>query len=118
MGKSLKGKIGGRKKDTTIELPKVTGDMVVWTFHNIVRAGEFAFDPSRKDFDAEKFLRKLLDFSTMTWARIEVKGLSDQTDALFSFALENIVRVIGIKDGANFQAVWYDARHDFYPADK
>lgn len=120
--------------------------LIKWTFHDVDKAGKFAFDPSRPDFDTEDFLHKLLNFSTMTWseladathdqgkskhheldisglskealARIEAKHLVDETDALFSFALNNKVRVIGIRDGAEFQVVWYDASHEFCPSDK
>ena len=120
------------------------GEFCVWSFRNVDRNGLFAFDPRRADFDAKDFLLKMLSYSTMTWreiksqthdngkskhhelnpatlsenalARIRAKGFEESTDALFSFALNNKVRVVGIRKGAEFQVVWYDANHEFAPS--
>ena len=115
-----------------------------WTFRNIDRVGKFAFNPNRQDFNAKEFLIKLLDYSSMTWyeikrqthddgksknhelnsdvlskyaaERIRAKRLEDDIDAIFSFALNNKVRVIGIRNGAEFQVCWYDPKHEFAPS--
>lgn len=114
----------------------------VWTFRNIDRDGKFAFNPMREDFDAKDFLSKMISYSNMTWQEIlrqthdngkskhhslsniealskeardciKKKNFEDSTDALFSFALNNTTRVIGFRDGEEFQVVWYDTNHEF-----
>ena len=47
--------------------------------------------------------------------RIKAKHLGEHTDAIFSFALQNLIRIIGIRDSAFFHVVRYDPRHEFYP---
>ena len=119
-------------------------ELCVWTFKYVDRDVKFAFNPSRQDFDAEDFLTKLLEYSKMAWceikrqthdggkskhhelsqktlskdamSRITAKNLEEKTDTLFSFALNNKVRVIGLRNGAEFQAIWYDAEHEFAPS--
>ena len=121
-------------------------EVCFWTFKKIDKDGDFAFDPQRQDFDTKDFLLKMLSYSQMTWReiklqthdagksknhelsskslslkakeRISAKGLGEYEDALFSFALNNKVRVIGVRLGAEFQVVWYDANHDFAPSSK
>lgn len=43
---------------------------------------------------------------------------SQETDQIFSFALENTLRIIGIRDGLFFHVMWYDPKHEFYPSKK
>ena len=118
----------------------------VWTFRNIDTDGNFAFNPNRKDFDTVDFLNKMIAYSNMTWSaigqqthdngkskhhflsettlsnaaveRIKAKELEDKTDLIFSFALNNTVRVIGIRDKAEFEVIWYDANHKFAISNK
>jgi hypothetical protein len=47
--------------------------------------------------------------------RIKDKHLEESSDYIFSFALNNLVRVIGIRnpDSAEFEVVWYDPNHQF-----
>lgn len=113
----------------------------IFLFRNVDADGKFAFNPNRQDFAAEDFLSKLLAYSKMTWQeisgathdqaqskhhyistenlskdaweRINAKNLTDEIDAIFSFALSNIIRVIGIREGNKFHVVWYDAKHEF-----
>ena len=120
------------------------GELCFWTFKNIDRDGRFAFNPNRRDFDAKDLVAKLIGYSSMTWReikrqthdngkskhheidpsglsktaieRIKMKKLEENTDALFSFALSNKTRVIGIRKGAEFQAIWYDSEHEFVPS--
>ena len=122
------------------------GEYPIWTFRNIDRDGIFSFDPNREDFDAQDFLLKMLSFSNMTWGeiskqthdkgkskhhflsassfskeaekRILIKGFEKMTDYIFSFALNNLVRVIGIRnpDLLEFEVIWYDTKHQFAPS--
>lgn len=115
----------------------------VWTFENIDKDGKFRFDPGRVDFNCCDFLTKMLAFSSMTWSeikkqthdngkskhhfldaralskeaekRIETKGLIDVQEYIYSFALNNTVRVLGIRypNTDIFSVVWYDANHEF-----
>ena len=115
----------------------------IWLFDWLDNDGTFAFNLNRRDFDSRDFLEKMIAYSNMTWSdisrqthddgkskhhylpynglskdakdRIKAKHLSEHTDAIFSFALQNLIRIIGIRDGAFFHVVWYDPRHEFYP---
>lgn len=112
------------------------------------RDGLFKFDPSREDFNAQDFLLKMISYSNMTWGeirgqthdnskskhhflsasslskdaleRIKVKKLDEFTDCIFSFAFNNLVRVIGIRatNSPEFEVIWYDAKHQFAPSGK
>ena len=116
----------------------------VWRFDLLDRAGPFAFDTSRPDFQHREFLDKMIAYSNMTWAeikrqthdkgkskhhmldesgfspaaweRIRAKHLEEETDAIFSFAFQNLLRIIGVRRNAEFHVVWYDANHQFYPS--
>lgn len=118
----------------------------VWRFDMIDRDGKFAFDLSRKDFQHKEVLQKLMDYGGMTWGeidrqqhdrgkskhhylnfdalsndakeRIRAKGLEEDSDAIYSFALQNLLRIIGIRQGAEFYVVWYDPKHEFCPSKK
>ena len=50
--------------------------------------------------------------------RIKTKELEESTDYIFSFALNNLARVIGIRnpDSPEFEVIWYDAEHKFAPS--
>ena len=135
-----------RKKSIDPKGFSTEGDICVWTFRNIDKAGKFAFNPHRQDFDTKDFLAKMLSYSQMTWreikkqthdmnksknheldaaslsseakSRVSAKNLEEYADRLFSFALNNKVRVIGVRLGAEFQVVWYDPNHEFAPSNK
>lgn len=115
----------------------------IWVFDLLDVDEIFAFNLNRKDFDHHEFLEKMIAYSNMTWSdisrqthdsgkskhhylpynglskdakdRIKAKHLGEHTDAIFSFALQNLIRIIGIRDGAFFHVIWYDPRHEFYP---
>ena len=120
---------------------------VIWLFDRIDRNGNFAFDIHRHDFDHKGFLDKLFSYSRMTWREIrnqthdtgkskhhyitEVERFSDEaksrlfalkltedTDRIFSFAFNNKLRIIGLREWEFFHAVWYDPYHEFYPSHK
>ena len=120
--------------------------MIVWKFDLLDRSGKFAFDLSRDIFDHREVLEKLIHFSNMTWSqvlsathdagksknhildpeklskeaqeRIVAKHLEGESDSIFSFALQNKLRIIGIRRGECFHAVWYDPEHEFCPSFK
>lgn len=61
---------------------------------------------------------KLESLSADARERIKVKGFDDDTDAIYSFALQNRIRIISIRQGAEFYVVWYDSNHEFCPSTK
>lgn len=119
----------------------------VWMFDKIDRNGEsIAFDITRKDFDHREILDKMISFSSMTWAQLnrqthdngrsknhilQVESLSkvaqnriiamhleEDNDRLYSIALNNTLRVIGIRDKDRFHVLWYDPEHKVCPSKK
>ena len=44
--------------------------------------------------------------------------LEEDADIIYSLALGSKERLIGIRKGAVFQVVWYDATHEFAPGKK
>ena len=117
---------------------------VVWRFDMIDRSGKFAFDLNRRDFKYKAFLEKLIDYSSMTWAdvkkqthddgkskhhflsslspeaaeRLKAKQLEEYSDSIFSFAFENKLRLVGIREKEDFHALWYDPEHEICPSKK
>lgn len=119
----------------------------IWRFDKIDRDGKFAFNLSRKDFKHKEVLQKLIEYGNMTWdeisrqqhdrtrktkhhylnpvslsneavERIKAKHFDEYTDDIYSFALQNLVRIIGLRYGAEFHIVWYDPNHEFCPSIK
>ena len=118
-----------------------------WRFERVDRSKPFAFDPHRSDFDAILVIDKILSYSSLTWEEIKQQthddgksknhtldyhGLSkaakeriqklelsvEDQDSIFSFAFTNKIRIVGIKDGADFFVLWYDPKHEVYPVRK
>ena len=143
-----KTKISGHNKKKTERPDVSTDNLkVIWAFDNIDRSGIFRFDVDKDDFLHKEVLSKIISYSNMTWTEIkrqthdngkskhhylDFAGLSkeaqeryrikfpnlENTDALFSFAFQNKLRVIGIRDGQIFHVIWYDSEHKFYPSKK
>lgn len=118
----------------------------VWCFDRIDRVGKFAFNIDRDDFSHKDFLEKLLNYGSMTWSeikkqthddgkskhhflptyelskeaidRFKIKGFPEEADSIFSFALENKLRIIGIRKNEFFHVMWYDPEHEFCPSKK
>ena len=119
----------------------------VWLFDRIDRAGKFSFDINRADFRPKEFLEKMINYSNMTWSeinkqthddgkskhhflrdvrkfskeaqeRVENLKLTEDTDRIFSFALTNKLRIIGLRDREFFHVLWYDPEHEIYPSEK
>ena len=112
----------------------------------IDRSGKFAFDLNRNDFKYKAFLEKLIDYSSMTWAdvkkqthdensskhhflslaslspeaveRLKAKQLEEYSDSIFSFALDNKLRLVGIRKNEDFHVLWYDPEHEVCPSKK
>lgn len=121
-------------------------DKVVWRFHRIDKNGKFAFDIARADFNHKLILGKILLYSTMTWQeiehathdsgksknhivrnaqseisreawqRIEAMRLENEVDSLFSLAVTNLIRIWGLRLGNEFHVLWYDPKHEVFPA--
>jgi hypothetical protein len=120
--------------------------LMTWKFDKIDEAGHFSFTVSREDFNAEFILSKIMAYSRKTWSEIkrathdegkskhhflefdvlsreakrraEAKRLYEYGDSIFSLALTNKLRIIGIRNGEFFHAVWFDPNHEFCPSDK
>lgn len=118
----------------------------IWRFDWMDRNGKFAFDLSRIDFPHGKILEKFIEYGNKSWAEIirqthdfgkskhhilEYSGISSEgkariremrleeyTDTIFSFALENKLRIIGIRLQDEFHVIWFDPNHEFYPSRK
>lgn len=143
--RETKRKAEKRQKKTVINpIKNADTECPVWIFDKIDRAGKFAFDTNRSEFQHKEVLDKIIDYSTMTWAeikrqthdngkskhhiispeqlskeareRLKAKQLDEFSDAMFSFALQNKLRIIGIRMGAQFLAIWYDPQHEFCPS--
>ena len=113
-------------------------------FDKIDRSGNYAFDVNREDFDHKEVLWKMVDYSSMTWGevkrqthddgkskhhfltpgslsigaveRLKAKDLEEFSDYIFSFALQNKIRIVGIRNGEKFHVLWYDPNHEICPS--
>lgn len=137
MGKRGKEVVVARSSSTIKQKP-------IWRFDLIDRSGKFAFDLSRPDFKHREVLQKLMEYGNMTWdeigrqqhdksrktkhhyltfddlskeaiERIRIRHFDEETDIIYSFALQNLLRIIGFRQGAEFHIVWYDPKHVFCP---
>lgn len=141
-----KPNVSNQKQTTKLPVPSVN-QKAVWFFDNVDKGGIFAFNPNRDDFDAKVILEKIISYSSMTWREIaehthdngkskhhflDYKGLSDlakkrleekaigddKWEQIFSFALTNKLRVIGLRENEKFHVLWYDPNHEVYPVKK
>jgi len=122
------------------------GSKIAWCFDRIDRSGKFAFDPSRPDFNHKELIEKIISYGSMTWADLKrqthdkgkskhhfltleslspeaaerVKRLlpEEEFDSVFSLALQNVLRIIGIRKDEKFYVMWYDTKHEFCPSHK
>ena len=147
MSKSPNTRRGNEKKQV-VDRPRESCDSMfpIWSFQKIDRDGPFRFSENADGFDSEKIIRKLIDYSFLTWSqikeqthdrgknknhfldpkgfskeakeRIKAKGLETESDQLFSLAIENRARIIGIVHKNVFHIVWYDPYHKLYPITK
>ena len=116
----------------------------VWIFTNIDKSGEYAFDLDRKDFQHKEFIDKMIHYSNMTWDeikkqthdnnkskhhyipynilsktaqnRLKIKNLSNKSEQIFSFAFNNKLRIVGVREHQYFFVLWYDSKHEVCPS--
>lgn len=122
-------------------------ERVQWRFDKLEKAGKFAFDLARVDFDHREVLEKIIAYSNMTWSEVKAqthdknkskhhfldlsklsaegrsgfysKGFEGKyEDSVFSFAFQNKLRIIGIRENERFYAVWFDPMHEFCPSQR
>ena len=145
--RTVKGAYHEASKKTVKPENGYENSKIIWCFDRIDRNGPFAFDVNRQDFLPREILDKMISYSSMTWreitrhthddgkskhhflndadkfsdaarARISAMKLGEDTDHIFSFALQNKLRVIGLRDREFFHVLWYDSRHEFYPSQR
>lgn len=148
MAKKTKQKNRAEAQKHTIKTEGYSSDKekVVWRFDMIDRSGKFAFNPNGDSFKCKDFLEKLIDYSSMTWTevkkqthddgkskhhflspqflspeaaeRLKAKQLEEYSDSIFSFALDNKLRLVGIRKNEDFHVLWYDPEHEVCPSKK
>lgn len=148
MGKKTNRKSTAPGIKRTVQEPRksTAGEKVIWRFDKIGRAGKFAFDVHRADFKHCEVMEKMIAYSNMTWQeigqqthdqgkskhhflsveslskeavdRFEAMQLEEYSDAVFSFALQNKLRIIGLREEAHFHVLWYDPGHEVCPSRK
>ena len=135
------------QKRTTIPLIANHSQKPIWVFTMLDNDGKFAFNLNRSDFEYQSVFQKVIDYSNLRWdeiekqthdrgkskhhfltndknfskearERIHIKNVDDQTDAIFSFAFTNKLRIIGLRTNNCFYPIWYDANHEFYPVSR
>lgn len=122
------------------------GMTVAWCFDRIDRNGKFAFDVSSSNFDHKEIIDKLISYGSMTWvdlkkqthdnkkskhhflspdkvspealSRIKSLLLEEEVDSVFSFAFQNLLRIVGVRKDEKFYIMWYDPKHEFCPSRK
>ena len=133
-------------KQTVQNANSSNGKKAIWLFDELDKDGDFAFDILREDFQHKEFLDKMISYTNMTWNQIlaqthdqgkskhhflKESGLSrvakericaldleQDTDRIFSFALQNKLRIIGLRENELFHVKWYDPKHECYPSHK
>lgn len=120
---------------------------LVWRFDKVDRNGPFRFDLDREEIQRQykKLLDIIMIYSYRTWneimqathdekgkhhflngsslskeakERIRALRLEEDTDRIFSLAIYNKVRLIGLREKEVFHAIWYDAEHEFCPSER
>lgn len=120
---------------------------IVWVFDKIDLSGKFAFDLNRQDFKHKEILGKQIEYNGMTWIeakqqthdrtgkskhhylaegtlskeaadRLKARHLENYSDSIFSFALQNKLRVVGYRENEFFHVLWYDPGHEICPSTK
>lgn len=148
MKKATKRNSANNFQKQTIQRQGYSSDnkKAIWRFDMIDRSGKFAFDVSNSNFPHQIIVEKLISYSSMTWgeikrqthdngkskhhiisvdsmcneavSRLVKRELEEYSDSIFSFALTNKLRVIGIKDEEHFHVLWYDPEHEICPSKK
>jgi hypothetical protein len=133
-----------KNKQTVRSTNSSDNSKIIWAFDNLDNDGCFKFDVSREDFEHQEVLDKIIKYSSMTWReilqqthdggkskhhflryeslsgeaqmRLQSKKLEEASDSIFSFALTNLLRIIGIRDKEKFHVLWYDPEHKVCPS--
>ena len=145
--RTRKGYQGPGHKTTVMTVDSSENSKVIWLFDRIDRAGPFAFDTNRPDFQHKEFLDKMISYSSMTWREVRMQthdggrskhhflsdtdrfsreareriaemNLGEETDRIFSFALQNRLRIVGLRERELFHVLWYDPEHRVYPSER
>lgn len=118
----------------------------IWDFSRVDRNGPFAFNVGSPEMDVSELLNKIVNYSSMTWAeimhqthdegrsrnhfldpsslskdakmRLSACDIGEDQDNIFSLALTNTKRLIGLRENAVFIVLWYDPTHKFCPSTK
>lgn len=146
MGKSTK-RIAPKRSKVSVKVANPhDGEKPKWSFAKIDRGGPYAFSLWEDGFDCKDFLDKLVSYSSMTWGEIKTQthdsgkskhhylnydGLSDEArdrvdrfypdddrDAIFSFAFDNLWRIVGFRYDEAFYIIWSDPLHEVFPSKK
>ena len=75
----------------------------------------------KQTHDKGKSKHHLLSIDSLSkdaFERLKAKQLEEESDSIFSFALQNKLRVVGIREGRYFHVIWYDPEHKICPATK
>ena len=119
---------------------------VIWVFDNVDKDGIFAFDLNKIGTNCRLIFEKMMEYEAMTWTeinkqthdkgkskhhyidleklspiainRLNVKHLLDESDHIYSFALQNKLRILGIRKHEKFHVLWYDPEHQICPSAK
>ena len=111
----------------------------VWLFDEIDVNGDFAFDINNSNFRYKEFLSKMINYSNKTWddirkethdksnkskhhyigdclskeaqKRLKTLHKEEASDSIYSFAFNNKLRIIGIRENEKFHVLWYDFEH-------
>ena len=131
------------KKKTEQTAVSYDKEKIIWLFDRPDKAGEYAFDTAKiaADNNLKKIFDSILEYSKLTWGevlkhthdankskhhfltsisdtaykRLLALHLEEEADALFSFALTNKLRIIGIRNKQFFSVLWYDPKHEVCP---
>lgn len=136
-----KSKSSGNTRQVTSIEPSTDRQTLVWSFDKVDRNDQFRFSCDRQDMQHDQLLNHIIQFSGRTWADIkqdthdeknkskhhelDFDSLSKSAQArvlamhieddIFSLALTNKLRIIGVRDGRVFRAIWFDPEHEFCP---
>lgn len=113
-GKAKKDKIYVKESKPVIS---TDGENIIWLFDKIDRSGIYAFDVNRPGKSKHHFLAPG-SLSKEAVERLKAKDLEEFSDYIFSFALQNKIRIVGIRNGERFHVLWYDPDHEICPSKK
>jgi hypothetical protein len=142
MAKNIKG-VNKKQTKKVVQIQELNyeKETPVWCFDKVDIDGQFRF--SHEAINCPFIIEKFILFNKMTWAdinrathdngkdknhyldyngispegkaRIKAKGISDEDyDTIYSIALTNMLRLIGLKKNRIFHVIWYDKKHEFY----